>query len=65
MNNRRRVVFIRYNPFTSIPLPSLLLVGVIGVVSGVYIFEDIVKNASEHVTQEREKKQLSTTPTNQ
>lgn len=60
MTPRRRIAFIRYNPFTSIPFSSLLLVGAIGVVSGVYIFDDLVKNASLEVIEKRKREQQET-----
>jgi len=53
---RRRFVFVRYNPFRSIPFPTLVIVGAIGVASGVYIFKDLVQNAALEVSVKEEQK---------
>lgn len=49
MFGNRRLLLFRYNPITAVPLPALMVTVAIGVVSGVYIFDAPVREASAFV----------------
>lgn len=51
--SKRKIAFLRYNPFSAIPPSTLLLTAVVGVVSGVYIFDDLVRSGAVQVTAKR------------
>lgn len=50
MSGRKRIAFVRYSPFASIPLPTLVAITAIGIASGVYIFDELVRDATLKVS---------------
>lgn len=57
MNDSRRRVFLRFSPFSSLNLSSILFAATLGVVSGVYIFDDLVRNSVRASVEEQKEKQ--------
>lgn len=57
MNGSKRRLFLRFSPFSSLNLPSILFAATLGVVSGVYIFDDFVRNSVRASVEELKKKQ--------
>lgn len=57
MNDSSRRVFLRFSPFSSPNLPSVLFAATLGVVSGVYIFDDFVRNSVRASVEEQKEKQ--------
>lgn len=51
--DQRRYVYFRFNPFRTLPPSSLLITAILGVASGVYIFDDIIRNATNKAIDER------------
>lgn len=52
-SERRRIHFFRYNIFSGPSVSSILFAVSLGVVSGIYIFDDLVRDAVTKGTEEQ------------
>lgn len=51
--DQRRHIYFRFNPFRTLTPSSLLITAILGVASGVYIFNDITRNAAHKAIDEQ------------